>query len=261
MDELHRLQMEYGAILASLEFPDHEFENGLPDQYHAMLEQMSQLKNCGISVFDLKERRHVFVSYSFESVFGYDSGQIQAHDTAYFDSRIHPDDMPQLLRMGIHCMKFYLNLPQQERLPYKLINEYRIRGKDEAYVRVVEQHQPMLQDSAGNIRFSLSVLDISPHQHSDAPLASTLMRVSDGALFPYTGNGFAPAGTSHPTLTQRETEVLSLVRDGLASKQIAHNLAISVHTVNTHRQRILEKLNASNSAEAVALAARLGLLS
>lgn len=37
-------------------------------------------------------------------------------------------------------------------------------------------------------------------------------------------------------------------------------LFISVHTVNTHRQRILEKLGANNSIEAIAYALQLGLV-
>ena len=63
-----------------------------------------------------------------------------------------------------------------------------------------------------------------------------------------------------PRLSPRERRVLELVRDGLLSKEISEQLAISVHTVNTHRQRILEKLNAGNSMEAVRYAQRLGLL-
>jgi len=46
----------------------------------------------------------------------------------------------------------------------------------------------------------------------------------------------------------------------LISKQIADKLFISVNTVNTHRQRIIEKLNVSNTAEAVQHAGRLGLI-
>jgi len=50
------------------------------------------------------------------------------------------------------------------------------------------------------------------------------------------------------------------VRNGLLSKEISNKLSISVHTVNTHRQRFLEKLGANNSMEAVVFASKFGLL-
>ncbi len=46
----------------------------------------------------------------------------------------------------------------------------------------------------------------------------------------------------------------------MLSKEIAAELHISVNTVNTHRQRILEKLGVGNSIEAVRYAHMLGLL-
>ncbi len=61
-------------------------------------------------------------------------------------------------------------------------------------------------------------------------------------------------------LTKREKEILGLVKNGLLSKEISNKLSISVHTVNTHRQRFLEKLGANNSMEAVVFASKFGLL-
>jgi DNA-binding CsgD family transcriptional regulator len=61
-------------------------------------------------------------------------------------------------------------------------------------------------------------------------------------------------------LTKREIEILRYVKDGLLSREISDKLFISVHTVNTHRQRFLEKLGASNSMEAVIFASKFGLL-
>jgi DNA-binding NarL/FixJ family response regulator len=61
-------------------------------------------------------------------------------------------------------------------------------------------------------------------------------------------------------LTKREKEILKLIRDGLLSKEISDKLFISIYTVNTHRQHILEKLGADNSIEAVNYASQLGLL-
>ena len=62
------------------------------------------------------------------------------------------------------------------------------------------------------------------------------------------------------TLSKREIQILRMVKNGLLSKEISDNLDISLHTVNTHRQRVLEKLGANNSMEAVVFASKLGLL-
>jgi DNA-binding NarL/FixJ family response regulator len=44
-------------------------------------------------------------------------------------------------------------------------------------------------------------------------------------------------------------------------KVISDQFEISIFTVNTHRQRILKKLNANNTTEAILYASRLGLIS
>lgn len=62
-------------------------------------------------------------------------------------------------------------------------------------------------------------------------------------------------------LSPREIEILQMVKDGLLSKEIAEQLCISIYTVNTHRQRILRKLDVSNSIEAIKYASAVGLLS
>lgn len=70
------------------------------------------------------------------------------------------------------------------------------------------------------------------------------------------------AGTvlSRETLTGREREVLEWMAQGLANKQIAAKLAISLHTVKFHVASILAKLGASSRTEAVTLGARNGMV-
>lgn len=48
-------------------------------------------------------------------------------------------------------------------------------------------------------------------------------------------------------LTRREMEILKLICNGFSSKDISEKLFISINTVETHRKRILLKLNAKNS--------------
>lgn len=67
------------------------------------------------------------------------------------------------------------------------------------------------------------------------------------------------AKTSEP-LTGREKEVLGMMAEGLANKEIAHRLGISEHTVKFHITSILSKLNAASRTEAVMLGLRQGLI-
>jgi DNA-binding NarL/FixJ family response regulator len=61
-------------------------------------------------------------------------------------------------------------------------------------------------------------------------------------------------------LTQRELEVLRLLAEGMSNQNIAQKLVISVHTVRHHVQNIITKLDVHSKLEAVATAAKEGLI-
>ena len=61
-------------------------------------------------------------------------------------------------------------------------------------------------------------------------------------------------------ITKREKEVLIHLCGGLTNKEIANILYISTYTVDTHRKRLLEKLDARNGMHLGVMAQRMGLL-
>jgi RNA polymerase sigma factor (sigma-70 family) len=61
-------------------------------------------------------------------------------------------------------------------------------------------------------------------------------------------------------LSVREREVLQLVAEGLANKQIAAELGISVKTVEKHRQRLMQKLNIHDTAGLTRYAITAGII-
>jgi DNA-binding NarL/FixJ family response regulator len=61
-------------------------------------------------------------------------------------------------------------------------------------------------------------------------------------------------------LSAREREVLQLVSEGRTNKDIAQVLSLSVHTVDSHRSRLMEKLNLNSTGEPVRFAIRNGLV-
>ncbi len=68
------------------------------------------------------------------------------------------------------------------------------------------------------------------------------------------------AGAGQGNLTSREIEVLGLLAEGASNKTIARRLGISVHTAKFHVGSLLDKLDATGRTDAVAHAARLGVL-
>jgi DNA-binding NarL/FixJ family response regulator len=66
--------------------------------------------------------------------------------------------------------------------------------------------------------------------------------------------------TQLPTISTREKEVLGLIADGLTNHQIAAQLFISLHTVESHRKNLLIKFEANNTATLIKLAVKYNIV-
>jgi len=61
-------------------------------------------------------------------------------------------------------------------------------------------------------------------------------------------------------LTDRERQIYQLLAEGNSNKEIANKLELSIHTVETHRWRVMEKLDLHSTAELVLSAVRRGIV-
>jgi len=66
---------------------------------------------------------------------------------------------------------------------------------------------------------------------------------------------------SYELLTSREREILQLIAEGRSNKEIAASLNLSLHTVETHRRNLQEKLNLHSFAELILYAVRKRVIS
>jgi DNA-binding NarL/FixJ family response regulator len=65
---------------------------------------------------------------------------------------------------------------------------------------------------------------------------------------------------SYELLTPREREILQMLGEGNSNKDVASKLSLSLHTIETHRGNILEKLNLHGTAEMILYAVRKGIV-
>jgi DNA-binding CsgD family transcriptional regulator len=70
----------------------------------------------------------------------------------------------------------------------------------------------------------------------------------------------APATAGTARLTPREREILQLLAEGNSNKEIAAKLGISVKTAETHRSRVMAKLNLNSIPDLVRYAVRNGIV-
>ncbi len=225
------------------------------DKHRLILQQLALINNSYITIFDHYTQGHVLACYGPNNILGLEMKFDEKGNNVYFHPQIHPDDYEIIEKAGMAMINFANALPEKKMMfDYKLVNELRIMNAKGKYIRVVEQFQVLETDVNGNLWLSLSVVDISPDQQNETAL-SQVVNFRSGELFspPVSNNDV-------PNLSSRELEILNMVKQGFYSKEISGKLSISVNTVNTHRQNILTKLNASNSIEAVRYASKLGLI-
>ena len=222
-----------------------------------LLERLSEVENSSINVLDFYQKKYVFVRSKFSELIGYDKESGMEIGPAYYLSLMHPDDIPLLLDTFRKAFLFISNQPVGERKNFKLIYNFRIKGKHNVYYPLIQQAIPLELDSKGNIWLLLNITDLLPDKDLSGKVNRQLINIKDGKQYLFNDDFNDQA---RPILSIREIEVLKLASRGFASKEIADKLFISVNTVNNHRQKILEKTEAANTAEAVTYAKYLGLL-
>lgn len=181
--------------------------------------------------------------------------EMNSSDEDEIYNRIHPEDLVDKRMLEYEFFKFVDERPGTLKLNYRATSRLRLRDRWGKYICVDNTTRVLRLSPAGKVWLILCHYAISPVQD-----------VSDG-IIPRIVNSFTGeiielhlSDRRARILTEREKEILNLIKGGKLSKQIAGELGISVHTVNRHRQNILEKLSVGNSVEAVMAATVMKLL-
>lgn len=164
--------------------------------------------------------------------------------------RLHEDDIVEKLALELQFITFVKTLPEECRQDYYLQHVVRMKDANDKYVYVKHRIYYLRYDNSGNVLLALCLYTIATHEQQLVGIINSL-----------TGEKVKVASKEiNILLSEREKEILRMIGEGKASKEIADNLCISTHTVNGHRQNILKKTGATNSTEAYNVARKLGII-
>jgi len=167
---------------------------------------------------------------------------------------LHPEDLKKKYRLELHFFRLLKAMDIQERTGFEAISKLRARGAEGK--EEVLKHRIIYIGSLenGDIWLALCLYNILiAHPGFDAPDAVILNTIT-GNIINHT------QGQDAEVLSEREQQIIRLIKSGNRSKDIATKLSISIHTVNRHRQNIFEKLNATNAMEACKIAEAAGII-
>lgn len=198
------------------------------------------LQNQFMLIVDLRLVEHIFVSPGVQVLLGC---PVADFSLAWLYSRVHPDDAA-LLGQATALSARWLNERRHEALGHVFTADYRLRHQAGHYLRVLRHNFPLAFGPDGTPTVAGSTFtDITHHKHTtDLGFHSSHLQLQQ-----WLDELVRPA--AHQALSARERQVLDQVLQGHSSQQIADQLHVSVHTVNTHRRNITAKTHSHNLSD------------
>lgn len=184
-----------------------------------------------------------YVSKNAALVFGYSWEYLKANSKIEkFFSHIHEDDQKDLYDCYSYLHKYLEAIHPEEHLTSRAVLNYRFRRADGQYMHIHDEKATLQLGGASKFYYALF------QDLSERPFTGVKIEIfkQDPVLKKIVE--YKPSA-SKTNLSKREQELVSLIRQGLSTKEIAWNLEISHHTVRNIKSKLFEKYNVSSSIE------------
>jgi DNA-binding CsgD family transcriptional regulator len=174
---------------------------------------------------------------------------------------IHPDDMQFVGVAEQACLDFlYKRLGSDKLLKYKMNYCFRAKHPEGDYRMYSHQGIILTVDENGGFGKCLNIVTDISHLTSGNNYKISLIGINGEPSYLNIDVGYNPNSVGE-VLSNRELQIVQLIADGYHSKEIASQLNVSLHTINTHRKNILSKSNVKSMANLIARCVQEGLIS
>ena len=237
----------YGEIFDT--YPEIEIQEHINkiielDQYYPYNATFFCITNTATQGFE-------YVSNNFTSCTGLSKERMLTGGMDYFWSLIHESD----IKLWLECLKELMQFTMSELtdLQRKKMNytwNYRIKNAKGKYVTIIQNTTPLQFDDANKPIIGLAHYTVLDYDLQMDICASAKYLNSQNEYETLFYNNISSKNILS-AISNRERDIVRLLITKKTSNEIAKNLHISKHTVDTHRRNILKKLNLSSTAELV----------
>ncbi|WP_439484422.1 LuxR C-terminal-related transcriptional regulator [Cyclobacterium plantarum] len=191
-------------------------------------------------IYHFSRSKYVYVESRIEPILQFTPREMMGSQKNFFLSRMHPDDLHQHQQAMKEWQKFFFRLPISERNYYSTSFDFRFRKKNGQYQRMLQQLIFIEHDSEGNLLYSLEKCTLISHWEKTKDLVLCVCGPNANKIL-ISNHTRRLNKKNRQIFTPSEIRILKLLSNGLNSLEVANQLNISVHTVNTHRRNMLRK--------------------
>ncbi|KGL63923.1 response regulator transcription factor [Polaribacter sp. Hel1_85] len=192
-----------------------------------------------------------YISKNFTACTGLSIEKMQEGGMNYFWSLFHPEDIKLWLSCLNELMVFTMNdLNDEQRKKMSYTWNYRIKNAKGNYITIIQNTTPLQFDKDHK-----PIIGLAHYTVLDGDLN---MDICASAKYLNEANEYETVFYKNmsnsnllDSISNRERDVIRLLISKKTSLEIAENLNISKHTVDTHRRNILKKLNLTSTFELI----------
>jgi DNA-binding CsgD family transcriptional regulator len=210
------------------------------------------------SVLDFYDYRHLHAE-GYEHYFGWKDAEMNA---AKILEIVHPEDQEAFGMLYYLCLEGLMNMP----IPVKNIGHfcisYRVRMASGEYCRVLETNSILESDETKNIPLiCLSQMTRVENTGGDQAVRYYFKLFRDEFdSVRIMGEYLKQYAAEVNIFSDNEIKIVSFIKAGLTSKEIADKVCLSKHTVDKYRKNLLEKTRTKSSPQLADYMTRLGLV-
>lgn len=206
-------------------------------------------------------RNYHFMGKQQMSVSGYTNEEFRKEGVALFLKCLHPDERDIILhQIYPEFAKFVATSSHKDKKDLHFSYNYRFKRKTGEYINLMEQIHILEVDDQGMAALVLSnVVTIDNNEVLPMRVTGKIFRKNQISEVIFS-KVYTSSTNPINGITNRELDVLRNLAAGKSSKEVAKELFISPHTVDTHRRNLLRKLKCKSVVELTRLAFRNALL-
>ncbi|MFI1773212.1 LuxR C-terminal-related transcriptional regulator [Thalassobellus citreus] len=227
-----------------------------------LVDQISSLFSLGdfyYYIINFVTYKMEFVSEGVKKVLGINPEEFSLEK--YF-SLLHPEDVADLHRKEQAAIIFKLEkIPIKDITKYKTVYLIRMLLADNTEKTLLHQAKAISVSKDGKVQQVIGIhTDVTHFNIINDNKVSFIGYKCPNYYYDEKNDTYNILENLNSIFTKREKEILNEIAKGKNSSEIAKNLNVSSHTINTHKRNILQKTNCKNTSELIAKCIREGII-